>query len=96
MNKEQVRGFYESIFAAFANNRLAFHDVFSTGDRTCIRFTMTGTHVGEFMGVAPTGRDITLDGITVLEFANGRCVERWSSADMLGLLVQLGAVPAPA
>ena len=57
---------------------------------------MTGRHVGEFIGVPATGTDIALPGITVLHFAGDRVVERFSQADMFGLLVQLGAVPAPA
>ncbi len=95
MDKTGVRAFYESVFTAFPSPQLDFHDVFGDGDRMCIRFTMTGTHEGEFLGVPATGRDIALPGITTLQFRDGRCVERWSQADMLGLLVQLGAVPAP-
>jgi steroid delta-isomerase-like uncharacterized protein len=96
MDKEAARGFYEDVFAAFERPQLVFHDVFGSGDRTCIRFTMTGVHRGVFMGVPETGREIAMDGITVLRFRDGRCVERWTSSDMLSLLVQLGAVPAPA
>ena len=66
------------------------------GAACTIRFTMTGRHVGEFMGVSATGTGIVLPGITLLHFAGDRVVERFSQADMLGLLVQLGAVPAPA
>ena len=57
---------------------------------------MHGTHHGEFMGVPATGTQIALAGITILRFEGDQVVERWSQADMLGLLVQLGAVPAPA
>ncbi len=57
--------------------------------------TLTGTHVGEFMGVPSTGRKIALPGITILHFDGDTVIERWVSADMLCLLVQLGAVPAP-
>ncbi len=66
------------------------------GDTATIRFTMGGRHVGEFMGVPATGTEIALNGITTLRFEGDRVVERHSQADMLGLLVQLGAVPAPA
>ena len=52
--------------------------------------------IGRCLGVSPTGRDVALPGITVLHFQDGRCVERWSCADMLGVLVQIGAVPPPA
>lgn len=96
MNKVQVRGFYEGIFSAFDTPKLEFHEVLWDGDVCSIRFTMTGRHVNEFMGVPATGRVITLPGITILHFHGVRVVERFSQADMLGLLVQIGAVPAPA
>jgi predicted ester cyclase len=97
MNKAEATGFYSSIFAAFPAARLDFHDVLETGDRVAVRFTMTGRHEGDFLGVPPTHRKIALPGITILRFEDdsGLAIERWSTADMLGLLVQLGAVPAP-
>jgi len=57
---------------------------------------MTGRHAGEFMGVPATGDDIALPGITILHFERDRDVERFSQADMLGLMVQMEAIPAPA
>ena len=96
MGKGEVEAFYRSIFAAFDSPQLAFDEVLESGDSVTLRFTMTGTHMGDFMGVPPTGRKIALPGITILRFENDTVIERWSSADMLGLLVQLGAVPGPA
>jgi steroid delta-isomerase-like uncharacterized protein len=95
MDKAAVRSFYEMTLAAFDGPQLTFHEVLGNDDRVAIRFTMTGTHRGDFMGIPPTGRDIAVDGITILHFRDGRCVERWSTVDMLGLLVQLGAVEPP-
>ena len=92
MDKASVRGFYQMIHDAFDGPKLTFHDVFSNGDRHAIRFTMTGTHRGAFVGIPPTGRNIAVDGITILRFMSGKCVERWSSVDMYAWLVQLGAV----
>ncbi len=57
---------------------------------------MTGRHVNEFMGVPGTGTDMALPGITILHFRSDQVIERFSYADMLGLLVQVGAGPAPA
>ena len=96
IDKAGVEAFYRGIFAAFGAPQLVFHDALESGDSVTIRFTMTGTHVGDFMGVPATGRAIALPGITILRFAGDTVIERWSSADMLGLLIQLGAVPAPA
>jgi predicted ester cyclase len=95
MGKVEVEGFYRNVFAAFDSPQLVFHDMLESGDSVTIRFTMTGTHKGEFMGVPPTGRKIALPGITILRFDGDTVIERWSSADMLGLLVQIGAVPGP-
>ena len=75
---------------------LAFHDALSDGDRYCCRFTMSGVHRGPFLGVPATGRRFSLGGITIMRFAGERVVERWSCADMLGFLVQVGAIPPPA
>jgi steroid delta-isomerase-like uncharacterized protein len=96
MNKPEVRGFYETIFHAFDSPKLTFHETLWDGDTCAIRFTMTGRHVGEFMGVPASGTEIALPGITVLRFRGDRVIERFSQADMLGLLVQIGAVPAVA
>jgi len=96
MDKVQVRGFYEDIFRAFGTPQLEFHEVLWEGQACAIRFTMTGRHVDEFMGVPATGTPIALPGITILHFRGARCIERFSQADMLGLLIQIGAVPAPA
>ena len=95
MGKVDVERFYRSIFAAFDSPKLVFHETLESGDAVTIRFTMTGTHRGEFMGVPATGRQIVLPGITILHFEGDTVIERWSCADMLALLVQLGAVPPP-
>ncbi|GAA4705343.1 hypothetical protein GCM10023215_51610 [Pseudonocardia yuanmonensis] len=95
LDKVGVRAAYEGLFAAFPENHLELHETFGDGDRLVSRFTLTGRHDGDYMGIPATGRDIALPGITVLHFRDARCVERWVCTDMLGLLVQLGAVPPP-
>ena len=95
MDKAEVRAFYERVFRAFDTPRLEFHEVLWDGDSCAIRFTMTGRHVGDFMGVPATGSAIAQSGITIMHFDGERVIERFSQADMLGVLVQIGAVPAP-
>jgi len=89
MDKAEVRGFYEMVFGAFDSPKLAFHETLWHGDSCAIRFTMTGRHVAEYMGVPATGNEIVLPGITILHFRADRVLERFSQADMLGLLVQI-------
>jgi predicted ester cyclase len=95
MGKAEVTQFYQGIFGAFDSPKLEFHETLWDAAACTIRFTMRGRHVGEFMGVSPTGTAIALPGITILHFRGDRVIERFSQADMLGLLVQIGAIPAP-
>lgn len=89
--------FYRSVWRAFPDGELVLHDVIAEGDRVACRYSLTATHQGEFMGAAPTGRRVVLEGQTILRFdENARCVERWQSLDVLGMMVQLGLMPAPA
>jgi hypothetical protein len=96
VGREQVRGFYEGIMAAFSDQELVSDDAFGIGDRAVTRFTLSMTQTGEFWGVQPTGTRVRSSGITILSFEDGRCVERWSSFDFLSLLTQIGAIPTPA
>ena len=62
------------------------------GDRVANRFVFLGTHLGEFMGVAPTGRRVEFVGNSIDRVVDGRIVESWVEVDLLGVLEQLGAV----
>jgi len=65
-------------------------------DSVALAYTITGTHQGEFMGLAPTGRKISARGVQIARFQNGKLVERWGSSDQLGILQQLGVKAAGA
>ncbi len=62
-------------------------------DHVAIAYTLTGTHDGEFNGVAATGKKIEARGVQIGRFENGQIVERWGSSDELGIMQQLGAEP---
>jgi predicted ester cyclase len=87
------RGSYEAMWAAFPSSQLTIDDTIAEGDQLAARFRLSGEHLGEFMGIPATGRPFVLNGQTVMRFRDGRILERWTTADMLGLLVQLGAMP---
>jgi predicted ester cyclase len=87
---DAVRAHYDRLWSAFPDVTLQIDDILESGDRLANRFTISGTHTGEFRGAAPTGRRIEYSGITILRFSGGRCVERWSQTDTLSMLRQLG------
>ncbi|MGA2013940.1 MAG: ester cyclase [Solirubrobacteraceae bacterium] len=71
-------------------------EIHSAGDRVVVRWIGRGTHIGELMGVPATGATVAVDAITILRIADGQIAEEWTVWDALGLLQQVGAVPAPA
>jgi predicted ester cyclase len=96
LDKAGVRAYYQMIHNALtavgaASPALRLEDVIEQGDRIAARFMLTGEHRGPFMDVPSTGRSIALPGITIMHFRDGRVTERWATADMLGLLAQIGA-----
>jgi predicted ester cyclase len=96
MDKAGVRAFHEQFVAAFPAAQVRIADLVESGDKPAARLEFALDHQGEFMGVPATGNDAHFAMTTILTMRDGKCVERWTTADMLGLLIQLGAVPAPA
>lgn len=75
--------------------RFTLEDVIAEGDRVVVRWTNSGTHVGEFAGIPPTNKDFTITGIDIYRVENGKLAEHWDVVDQLSLLQQLGLLPAP-
>jgi len=71
-------------------------EVDAAGDKVTVVWTATGTHIGELMGLAPTGNEIAVEGISVFTLGDGMITDQRTVWDALGLLKQLGAVPAAA
>ena len=96
MDRETCVATFKGFYAAFPD---FFHDVkdlFAVEDRVVLRAVDSGTHKGEFMGVAPTGRPFRFSVIAIFRFEEGRIAEVWQEADMMGLLGQLGVEVLPA
>ena len=82
--------------SAFPNTTMRITEIVAEGDMIATHWTATGTHTGELMGMAPTGRDVTVGGIQFDRIRDGKIVESHGLFDALGLLQQIGAVPAVA
>jgi steroid delta-isomerase-like uncharacterized protein len=93
---EATVGAYTAFFAGFPDLRLSIEETICEGERIAVRFSIGGTHQGEFQGIPPTGRRIAVQGITTMHYRDGRIVERWNQLDQLAMLQQLGVLPAPA
>ncbi len=81
--------------AAFPSYQLIAEDMIAEGDKVVVRSTFRGTHKGDLMGIPPTGKQVTMPLILIYRIADDKIVEHWMQADALGLLQQLGAIPAP-
>jgi steroid delta-isomerase-like uncharacterized protein len=79
---------------AFPDVKLTIDEQIAEGDKVVTRWNATGTHRGELFGTAPTGKQVRVQGIIVSRIANGKIVEETEVYDALGMLRQLGAVPA--
>jgi steroid delta-isomerase-like uncharacterized protein len=79
----------------FPDLHYTVEDVVAEGDKVVARWTASGTHTGDMMGIAPTGKLVKAPGITIFRFAHGHIVEGRTVWDALALLQQLGVVPAP-
>ena len=81
-------------FAAFPDLQATIEDLVAEGDKVVARLTFSGTHQGEFQGIPATGKQFKVTGIDIHRVASGKIQEHWDEADNLGMLQQLGVVPA--
>jgi steroid delta-isomerase-like uncharacterized protein len=80
---------------AFPDQQVVVEDLLAVDDRVVARLTLTQTHQGEYMGIAGTGKPITIGLIEIDRIANGKIAERWAQLDFLSFLRQLGATHIP-
>jgi len=79
---------------AFPDLRLTIEDIIAEGETVMARWSCRGTHKGDLSGIAPTGKQINISGVTVARLSNGKLAEGYVHWDALGLMQQLGVVPA--
>jgi steroid delta-isomerase-like uncharacterized protein len=91
-----MRGFIEMYRGAFPDSRIEFGELIAEGDLVAGPWRATGTHQGELMGIAPTGKSISITGMGMDRVRDGKIVESWGNWDTLGMLAQLGAIPSGA
>lgn len=91
---EGVRQFILMLRAAFPDLQVTVEDVLAEGDKVVQRWSAHGSHQGELMGLAPSGKRISVAGITISRFEGGKVAEEWELYDMMSMMQQLGAFPS--
>ena len=95
--RDGMKGLFHQMWESFPDMRVDLHRFVSEGDIAAGNFQISGTHEGEFMGAAPTRKRIEIDAMAFFRFAaDGKVSERWTRLDEVGLMTQLGLMPAPA
>ena len=93
--RENYKQVGQMFAVAFPDHQSIVEDQIAEGDRVVTRTTFRGTHLGDLQGIPPTGKQIAFSSIMIDRFEQGQIAERWVVFDQLGMLQQLGVVPAP-
>jgi predicted ester cyclase len=89
---EGVKQLFNMGYKGFPDWHETIEDIIAEGDKVWIRLTYTGTHTGEFLGLAPTGKKITSMAVAIYRLVNGKLVEGWFVTDGLDMFKQIGAI----
>ena len=87
--------FIAAINNGFPDLRNNIEDMVAEGDKVAVRFNVTATHKGEFQGIPATGKTLSFSGMAFFTILDGKVTEEWATVDMMGLMQQIGAIPAP-
>lgn len=88
--REGTRQMFAMVLAAFPDFKGTIDDLIAEGDKVVLRWTWTGTQQGEFLGLPPSGKRMSIGVIDIIQFSNGKAVAHWGQSDMMGLMQQLG------
>ena len=93
LGPESTKQVFAAMHTAFPDLRTTVEPMVGEGDKVAAQLTHSGTHKGEFRGIAPTGKQVTVTTIGIYRFAGNKLEEAWIQMDELGMLQQLGVVP---
>ena len=86
--------FWRNMRSALPDVEIRIEDTLVDGNKAVVRVVLEGTHLGDGLGLPPTGRRVFITGIVIVSVAGGQVSEAWNSWDQLGLLQQIGAIPS--
>ncbi len=89
---EHFKQFWHAFRAAFTSIHVEIHQTMQEGELALARWTLGAEHTGPFLGIAPTGKTVQVNGMSVQRFVGGKIMEAWDNWDQLALMTQIGAV----
>lgn len=92
-DREGMKQFVSTLRTAFPDLQIAPGEMVAEGEYIAFNYTISGTHQGEFVGIEPTGKQVSVRAMEMVRIADGQIVERWGITDEMGLLEQLDALP---
>ncbi|MBN2146705.1 MAG: ester cyclase [Anaerolineales bacterium] len=92
---EGVKAFFTMMFTAFPDMHFTIRQQLAEGDQVATQKTFFGTHLGTFMAIPPTGKQVSVEVIDIYTISEGKITDHWSVGDFLSMMQQLGVVPAP-
>jgi steroid delta-isomerase-like uncharacterized protein len=92
VDREGLKQLYKMGFTAFPDWHETIQDIIAEGDKVWVRLAYTGTHKGEFMGLAPTGKKITSEAVDIYRIVKGKLAEYWNVTDNVNIFRQIGAI----
>jgi steroid delta-isomerase-like uncharacterized protein len=93
--KEGVKQFFAMMLTAFPDVTMSAEDVMAEGDKVWARIVIRGTHKGDFLGIPATGKSVEVQAVDMLSLRGGKAYEHYGVTDMMAMMQQIGAVPAP-
>jgi predicted ester cyclase len=93
-DREGIKQYHAQYFQAFPDMHLTVEWMIAEGDWVALRYTGTGTHQGDLLGIPPTGKQVVASAVLTLRIVDSMIVEDWLDGDKLGLLQQLGVIPS--
>lgn len=94
-DKEGIQQLMKAFRVAFPDLHFTIEDQVPAEDKVAVRWTSTGTHQGDLMGIPPTGKSIAINGISIYRLAGNKLNGEWTIWDSMGMMQQLGVIPVP-
>jgi len=93
---ESLKPLYDRMRSSFSDVKVKIEDVIAQDDKVCLRTTSSMKHTGAGLGMAATGKNVTVTGVTILRIKNGKIVEGWHNWDMMTMMQQIQGAPMAA